>query len=266
MGPAISVQLYSCRQFLDDLDATLGALAAIGLKNVEAFNYVSSPEALAAALAKHGLAAPTGHAPLMSDEMRTIEAVVSVPSQDVVLDASRRAGVAWVIDPMTQADRWTTLDGIQDLAARLNSAAAKAAELGLSVGYHNHSQEIVPRFDGRTALEVFADLLDENVRLEVDVFWAAVGGVDPVDLLHKLGSRVGALHVKNTTHDVAGMEMRAAGALPQAPAGSGNLDMQAIIEAAPSAEYVVIEFDTYDGDIFDGIKASYDHLRSLGLE
>lgn len=28
---------------------------------------------------------------------------------------------------------------------------------------------------------------------------------------------------------------------------------------------VVIEFDTYDGDVFDGIKRSYDYLAGLGL-
>ncbi len=265
MAPAISVQLYSCRAHLDDLDGTLGKLAAIGLKNVEAFNYLADPEALAAALARHGLSAPTGHAPLMSDEMRTIEKVIPVPPQEVVLEASKKVGMTWVIDPMTTPERWTTIEGIEDLAKRLNTAAKKAADLGLGVGYHNHSMEIVPRYDGRTALEVFADMLDENVRLEVDVFWATVGGVDAIDLLQKLGPRVGALHVKNTNHDVAGMEMRAAGALPQAPAGDGKLDMPAIIAAAPTAELVVIEFDTYDGDIFEGVKQSYDYLASLGL-
>jgi sugar phosphate isomerase/epimerase len=265
MAPAISVQLYSCRAHLDDLDGTLGKLAAIGLKHVEAFNFLGDPEALAASLAKHGLTSPTGHAPLMSDEMRTIEKVIPVPPQEVVLDASKRAGLDWVIDPMTTPERWTTMEGIDDLAARLNSAAAKAAALGLGVGYHNHSMEIVPRYDGRTALEVFADKLDAGVRLEVDVFWATVGGVDAVDLLTKLGSRVGALHVKNTNHDVAGLPMMEAGKLPQAPAGEGKLDMVKIIEAAPTAELVVIEFDTYDGDIFEGVKRSYDYLASLGL-
>ena len=52
-------------------------------------------------------------------------------------------------------------------------------------------------FDGRHALEVFADQLDPDVMLEVDTYWAYAGGADVPALLGRLGDRVVALHVKD---------------------------------------------------------------------
>src|SRR5690625_387394 len=70
--PLASVQLYSlAAQFSADMNGSLDKLAAIGLKNVEAFDFVRRPAEIRAALDRSGLASPTGHAPLLSDELWT---------------------------------------------------------------------------------------------------------------------------------------------------------------------------------------------------
>ena len=54
--PEISVQLYSIHEALaDDLDGSLGRLADIGLRTVEAFDFVRRAEALKESLERHGL-------------------------------------------------------------------------------------------------------------------------------------------------------------------------------------------------------------------
>lgn len=263
--PAISVQLYSCRDHLGDLDGTLARLAGIGLHHVEAFMFTSAPDQFRDAFARHGLTAPTGHAPFLSDELRFGDTVFSLPPQEETFAAARTLGLGRVIDPMTDADRWATLEGVQQLAGRLNAAAVRAADFGLGVGYHNHNHEIAARLKGVTALEVFADLLDDGIGLEVDAYWAGVGGEDVPALLGRLGERVTALHVKNGRLDHAGLSLEQIVQQPQLPAGEGSLPMAEIIGAAPSADVVVIEFDTYDGDVFEGIRASRDFLVGLGL-
>ena len=51
--------------------------------------------------------------------------------------------------------------------------------------------------DGRHGLEVLAEQLDPAVVLEVDTYWAYVGGADVPALLERLGDRVVALHIKD---------------------------------------------------------------------
>ena len=133
-------------------------------------------------------------------------------------------------------------------------AAAKGAELGLKVGYHNHDHELSGTIDGTPVLELFAGLLDPSVLLEVDLYWATAGGADPVELLGRLGDRVIAVHVKDGPIK-PGITSRQ---LPkdQAPAGQGDVPLAAALKAATSAQYAVIEFDHYEGDTFAGIAPS----------
>ena len=44
------------------------------------------------------------------------------------------------------------------------------------------------------------------------------------------------------------------------------MPLAGVLAAPPAAEYGVIEFDHYAGDVFDGIAQSYAHLLELGLQ
>jgi sugar phosphate isomerase/epimerase len=137
---------------------------------------------------------------------------------------------------------------------------ARPRDFGLQVGYHNHDHEFTAQIDGRPALEVFADLLDPSVRLEIDLYWATAGGSDLVPLLQRLGDRVVAVHVKDGPMR-PGISARE---LPndQQPAGRGDVPLAAVLSAGLDIPYAVIEFDHYEGDIFAGIAESYAFLTS----
>jgi hypothetical protein len=81
--PEISVQLYSIHQALDqDLDGSLARLADIGLKTVEAFDFVRRAEALRESLDRYGLSSPTAHAILIEEEgVTTPDGLLPVPPQ-----------------------------------------------------------------------------------------------------------------------------------------------------------------------------------------
>ncbi|HEX9087433.1 MAG TPA: sugar phosphate isomerase/epimerase, partial [Arthrobacter sp.] len=94
--------------------------------------------------------------------------------------------------------------------------------------------------------------------LEVDTYWVAVGGQDPVDILTKLGDRVKFIHIKDgplTTDNKA-----------QLPAGQGKVAVWDVIGAAKSLEVGVVEFDDYSGDIFQGIAESLAYLNAEASE
>ncbi|GAB3270764.1 sugar phosphate isomerase/epimerase [Sinomonas notoginsengisoli] len=240
---AYSVQLYSVRDALDaDLPGTITRLAEIGYTQVEPYDFAPRAEELAAAFRENDVTAPTGHAPLLSAD------------QDEIFAAAKKLGIGTVIEPYLPAEHWQDVDTIRDTAARLNAAAKKGAEYGIRVGYHNHDWEISSKVEGTTALEFFAGLLDPELVLEVDTFWAAVGGEDPAALLARLGDRVVAIHIKDgpVNHD-----KRA-----QLPAGQGDVGVWRVLAAAKNLEVGVVEFDDYAEDIFDGLSASLHYLEA----
>jgi sugar phosphate isomerase/epimerase len=241
----LSVQLYTVRDALAaDLPGTLRRVADIGFTNVELFGFVDLADQYSELLPASGLSAPSAHARLLGQDV------------DAIFAAAKKIGVSTVIDPHIDRTLWTTREDIAASAAQLNEIAATGAEHGLTIGYHNHWWETENRIDGTPALEVFADLLDEGVVLEVDTYWAEVGGVPAAELLRRLGNRVQLIHVKDgaVTQDDQ----------DQVAVGSGRMDVPAILAAAPHALRVV-ELDGFNGDVFDALRDSFAYLTANGV-
>jgi sugar phosphate isomerase/epimerase len=265
--PQLSIQLYTVNdQLVADADGTLARLAAMGIRQVEAYAFVDRADALAESFAKHGLQARTGHAPLLSDEIRFGDRVLPVPAKADVFTAAKTLGLEYVIDPFVPIERWLGAEQIADTAARLNEVAREAADHGLKVGYHNHAQEFAAEVDGVNGYEYFASLLDDDVALEVDLFWAATAGQDVVALLERLGDKVKALHIKDGVIGENPFVVGSAGldktTLDQRPAGQGELPLLEALNASPSTQFAVIEFDYVPGDIFEAVQGSVEFLTS----
>ncbi|GAA3607147.1 sugar phosphate isomerase/epimerase family protein [Microlunatus ginsengisoli] len=238
--PELSVQLYTVREALaEDFDATLATIAGFGFETVEPFGFDTFADQLREGLPKHGLAAPTAHVGLLRGDA------------DAILDLAAELGIGTVIDPFVDPEQWATTDGIAATAEKLNAAAEKAAARGLRVGYHNHWFEVETDFDGLTGLDVLAANLAPEVVLEVDTYWAYVGGADVPALLNRLGDRVVALHIKDGdgTRDNK----------KQVAVGSGIVPVWDYIAAAPTA-LAVVELDDSEGDRVQAIEASRAYL------
>jgi sugar phosphate isomerase/epimerase len=242
--PPLSLQLYTVRDaFAADPRGTLRRVADLGLRNVEPFGLVAAVDGLVEPMAELGLAAPTSHVAFVDGGL------------EAALAAAERLRVHTIIEPYIPEERWTTRPAIAAIAASLNDAARRAADRGIAIGYHNHWWELETRIDGVTALEILVDLLDDAVVLELDTYWCAVGGADPVAMLGRLGDRVVALHIKDgpITLDTGA----------QQPAGSGRMPIPGILAAAPGAR-PVLEFDAYAGDLFEGIGQGIAFVRGHG--
>ncbi|GAB3519277.1 sugar phosphate isomerase/epimerase family protein [Arthrobacter monumenti] len=238
-----SVQLYTVRTALErDLPGTIKQIAEIGYTAVEPYNFVATADQLAKAFAEYGLTAPSGHAPLLSAD------------QEEIFEAAKKLGITTVIDPHVPADRWQSREDIQETARQLNAAAKRGADYGIRVGYHNHEFELEARIDGRSGLEVLAEYLNPEVVLEVDTYWAAVGGEDVASLLGRLGSRVRFLHVKDGPLTKNDKE--------QVAVGSGQMPVWDVIAAAPELELAVVELDDFDGDVFIAVQDSFNYLKA----
>ncbi|MGJ6963738.1 sugar phosphate isomerase/epimerase family protein [Streptosporangium sp. G11] len=243
--PVPALQLYSLRaEIATRPDTTLRSIAEIGFRAVEptAGLVGDDPHAFRDALAAAGLTASSLHGPLL-DERR-----------DAVAAAAEVIGTDTVIIPAIMPEGFADRASVKESARRVNEAASWAATAGLRLGYHNHHWELTQVVAGRPAFELFTDLLEAEVLLEVDVYWAAVGGADVPELLARLGKRVSHLHVKDGPGTVDA---------PMTAVGSGTLPIPAILAAAPPGAWRIVELDRCDGDMLDALARSHRYLAGL---
>jgi sugar phosphate isomerase/epimerase len=240
----LALQLYTVRdQLASGRKPVLGAIRGYGYAAVEPYDVLTDPEALRADLDEAGLAVCAVHAKALGEDAGAL------------LDGAKTVGADTVIVPWAPPERFADADAIAELARELNEGAARAAGRGLRFGYHNHDFELA-MVGGRTGLEALADALDPAVLLEVDTYWAAVGGQDVPKLLGRLGDRVRYLHVKDgpVTKDD-----------PMTAVGGGRMPVAEILAACPSAEWHVVELDRCATDVLTAVRDSLSWLTSRGL-
>jgi sugar phosphate isomerase/epimerase len=228
----LAVQLYSVRDDLgqDVLENTLVRLRGMGFTHVEPYDILGYTDALASALETAGLKTGTAHVNVANFD------------HDRIIAAAQLLGISTVIMPWVEPDSITDSAGVEALAAQLNQFSRYAAPHGIRLGYHNHDFEFAQRIDGVSVWELLVRQLDPAIVLEVDTYWASVGGADVFELLPRLRDRVRFLHVKNEPPD--------AGDPP--PLGVDITGRMAEILAL-SSEFVerpVVEIVVDDGDVF----------------
>ncbi|UCR88649.1 sugar phosphate isomerase/epimerase family protein [Mycetocola spongiae] len=243
--PLLSVQLYTVRTaFESDALGALTRLAEIGYTHVEPYRFNVHEEALLRALGETGLSAPTAHVKLLGQDLHEI------------FSAAQRLGISTVIDPFAPPERWTNAAEISAVARDLNEAAVVAAEYGIEVGYHNHAHELADAANGGTLLDSLIDQLAPEILIELDTYWVAVAGKDPVAVTTSLSDRLVALHIKDGPGTPETID--------QVALGRGIMPIRAIINAAPHALRVV-ELDDSREDLFTALETSRTFLIAEDL-
>jgi sugar phosphate isomerase/epimerase len=243
---ALAVQLYSVRDAIDaDRAGTLARIAAMGYRAVEGYDPLTDPAGFRADADAAGLTVFSTHAPVLGDRRDELPAALATIGSDSV------------IVPAVPPEWFADQEAVDGTAARLNEAAKWAAGYGLRLGYHNHWWELESTVDGKAALEALADRLSPEVFLEVDVYWATVGGVDVPALLGRLGDRVRALHVKDGPATPQSKVDE-----PMTAVGSGTLPIPEILAAAPPDAQRIVELDRCATDMFAALADSVAYLES----
>lgn len=160
----------------------------------------------------------------------------------------KEIGTRYLICPYAPT---STLKEVEELAEALNRAAQMAEGSGIKVGYHNHAGEF-EKIDGKYPLDILAELTRDDVILELDVFWVAYAGVDPVDYIKKWGRKVELIHMKQINEKKENVDM-----------GDGCLDMKAIKEAAAYASFFVLEHEEYDKPVWESLRNDFTYLSEL---
>jgi sugar phosphate isomerase/epimerase len=242
----IALQLYTVRGLMaEDLGGTLRAVAAAGYRAVELAGLPeTAPEALTVLLGGSGLRAVASHEGIerLRDDVTA------------VADRLRELGCPRVIVPwMPEEDRRTS-DDVRRFASELGGFARQLAPRGIRLGYHNHAFEFAA-LDGTTIWDILLAELPPEVEIELDVYWAAFGGRDPVGEIRATADRVRLLHMKDRAQ---GPEAH------DAPPGEGILPFKEIVAAARAAgvEWYVVEQDEPAAPL-DDVARGLRYLKSL---
>ncbi len=236
----VSLQLYSIQEETKkDFKSSVKRVAGIGYKGVEFAGYGGlSSEELKNLLKENNLYSVGSHTGIQIFEN----------SFEEELAFNKAIGSQYIICPYAETD---TKEKIDKLTRLLNSAAGLAVKENIKVGYHNHANEFI-EIDGKLPLDMIAENTGDNVILELDVFWAAYAGIDPIEYIKKWGGKIELIHMKQMDSLKANVDM-----------GDGILDMKKVKEAAEFARYFVVEHEEFDKPVWDSIKNDYEYLKQI---
>ena len=207
---------------------------------------LTDPEQLRADLDEAGLAVCSVHAKILGDD------------GDAMLRGARAVGAGTVIVPWADPSGSPTPRRSPCWPPSSTRPPPRPPTRGCGSATTTTTSSCRRIVGGRPALEVLADALDPAVILEVDTYWAAVGGQDVPALLRRLGDRVRYLHVKDGPIGTREGDMMVA-------VGSGRMPVADILAACPSAEWHVVELDRCATDMLTAVGDSLAWLAAHDL-
>ena len=250
----LGAQLYTVRDQAErDLPGVLAAIHKIGYTEVETYwnVYTHPAPELKQMIEDSGLRVPSGH--------------FNYDGFEGKLDYAAALGVEYMVCPMLPMQMWTSLDGFKQAAAQLNQWGEQVKSRGMRLGYHNHNYEF-RSFGGSTGFDVLMSQTNPNlVCLEMDCYWVAEAGRDPLQIFESLGTRIQLLHLKDRKRGFPISQELNDAAMHFAPVGMGTLDWGAIIRAARvnGVKHMFVEQDSGDLPPLEELKISYKYLQPL---
>ena len=262
----LGLQLWTVRQLMAAEPAkTLAAVKHAGYSQVELMD-VMDADVLVPLAREQGLEVTSAFIP-----WNTIgeENPQNVPTLAMMLDKATKNGLQHLVFGYIGKGARETADQYRGIAQRANAAAQKCRAANIQLCYHNHSFEFKPLGNGQTGYDIFVEQFDPDMmKFEVDVFWVAVGGRDPVELIRKLDGRVSQVHLKDVKPDTPVIYDES-----EVPAdafqevGDGTLDMAAIIDASRKAGVVQCHVEQdQTPDPLASIQQSYEFLEQLQVK
>ena len=269
----LGFQLYTVRKVVaGNPDGIFRDLANTGYTEVEVLR--ASLDALGPSMRNAGLRMVSGHfdAPLVTGNLEIWKKVPGYEPPPAGYDwkaaiaHARRFGLEYMVVPYLTPNERGDVQWYKALAAGLNAAGRECRTAGLKLCYHHHAFEF-GTVDGVRPLDILLDQTDRKlIGLEVDVFWVASAGLDPVELLKKYSGRVPLIHLKDRLKAARPEFNEKAVPLEDfKEVGKGDLDFTAILRAAAAAgaEHYFVEQDHTPGDPVESLRLSYRNLRSL---
>lgn len=234
------LQMYSVRDAAEkDLLDTLEKVAALGYHYAEFAGFFGySAEAVRDKLLECGMEVSSTHTGMQE------------LADDVIGETIRyhkTLGNRLIVLPWADLDNQQKLD---DFVVQTEKVQARLADEGIRLGYHNHAHEFKPNADGSCIWEQ----LEERTRLdlEIDTYWAFVGGRDPLEMMERLKERVRIIHIKDGLVDGSGR-----------PLGMGEAPAAAVYrKAVELGDRLIVESETCQPSGLEEARICMDFLKA----
>ena len=250
----VGVQLYTVRSLLpNDLHGTLAAIRKIGYQNVETYaaEYKMSARDLRSAILDAGLTAPSAHFGYNDFESR--------------FEYAKELGVECVVCSAIPRNIANSADGYKRAAEQYNRWGEQAKKMGLRFGFHNHDVEF-QKYGDVTGFDVLMRYTDPAlVQWQMDCYWVAQAGYDPVAMLRRYGHRMQSLHLKDRKPNAPISVTTGPGSWHFTEVGTGTLDWVSIFRLAAKDHipYMFVEQDQTDKPPLESLQISYRNIVRL---
>lgn len=270
----LGMQVFGVRELLEkDPQGVFKAIAEIGIKNIELFDpatlktYVPIIKDLGMTpLSTHFL---PGY---ISGKWDTVKSIGMAPPSDYnfqnIVEDCVAAGVRNLGIAIMMPEERQSLDDIRRFADLANKHGEISKQAGVQLYYHNHSFEFKPT-DGLIPFDEMLKIFDpELVKIELDAFWVTIAGNDPVQWIHKIGSQLLFIHLKDlkagTPTDYTVFEVDKGAFLE---IGDGIIDYKKVLDAAKAAgvQYAFLDQDHTAMDKIESVRKSYNYLKAQGI-
>jgi sugar phosphate isomerase/epimerase len=304
-GPApdwkeqIGLELYTVRDLMTaDFEGVLAKVAQMGYREVEPASgyHDMEPKRFRAMLDRYGLRMPSTHSgavgtgPALEKQLEGFQ-TMGIRYTEIRTEAPRGPGRALApgayYNPGTGVTRNSfketeafgpyqppvTLESVKRSAAQLNASGKIARKFGMKILVHNHTGEFEKLIDSeRTTYDVLLSETDpELVTMQIDIVWAAIAGMDVIEMFRKNPGRYELWHLK----DVVGLRTvnrslspnARVGSMAFVPVGAGQMDYKPIFAHAKLAglKHFCVEQDNAAswGDSLAAARVSYQNLLAL---
>lgn len=251
----LAIQLYTIRDSIsENLELALEKLAELGFSQIEIYGYNGqffgkSRTEFQSILKNVGLEVISSHhtTGIIHNDKGTLINNWEKSVEDLHFIGSKYMVCSYLFEEERTLEHYKKLPELLNKSGEITNAA------GIDFAYHNHDFEFEKFDETKTAYDFILDNTSSDLlKMELDLYWIAKAGLNPLFYFEKYPKRFPLWHVKDMK----------AGSKEFTEIGNGTIDFKTIFEAREKAglKHWFVEQDSSDKNMFESLKISTDYI------
>lgn len=252
----VGLQLYSLRhQMKEDVPGTLQKIQSWGISNLEEGNGGT-----------HGYSLHDYKAVLQKYQLKIVSVSGSyeefLDTPEKIITKAREYGAKYAVCFwIPHKDTIFTIAETQAAIDVFNTAGKKLKDEGITLAYHPHGYEFRPYKDGLLMNHMIESA--QHFVFEMDVYWFAHPGEDPLEWLRKYPNKFKLMHLKDCQKGVRGNLNGRSDVETNVVLGMGQINIAAIVAEAKGMDIDYLFIEDESSKSVEQIPKSFKFLNRL---